>query len=68
MYSFHYQYVLLVKLHEIAVEMALPFLEVKARNLNLLPVQKVIQLLAEKFQVHGLESLEIIIPVFVPRG
>ena len=65
--SFHYEYILLVQLHEVAVKTSFPFLEVEAWMIYFLHFQKLVQLLSDEFQVHGLQGLEIIFSVRIDR-
>ena len=68
MNSLHYEDVLIVKLHLVTVEISPALLEVEARNLHLAPLEQLVQLLSEKIQVHGTQSLKIILPFLVTRS
>ena len=66
--AFHDEDVLLMKLHHIAFKVLAAFLEVKARNLDLLAFKKIVQLTSEKVQIHRSECLEIVFAVLVARS
>ena len=66
--AFHDEDVLFMKLHLIAFEELASLLEIETRDLDFLARKKVIELLAEKLEVHGPETFEVIFSVFVARG
>ena len=66
--AFHDEDVLFMKLHHVALEIFASFLEIEARDLDFLARKEVIELLAEKLEVHGPETFEVIFSVFVARG
>ena len=69
MYAFHKEHIALFKLHPAAfVKYGLSVHEVEFRNYDFLAGKQVIEVLAEQFDIHRLESLVVLVAVFVKRG
>jgi hypothetical protein len=66
--AFHDEDVLFVELHLVAFEELASLLEIEARDLDFLTGEKVIELLAEKLEVHGTETFEVVFSILVARS
>ena len=65
--SFHYENILLMKLHHVSIEISLSLLETETWYLDLLSCKQAVELLPEKWKIHGIQCLEVVISVRIAR-
>ena len=63
--TLHHQDVVLFQVHHLSLEEGPSLLEVVTRQLHLPARKKGVQVIAQQFQVHGLQGLEIVVAVIV---
>ena len=63
--AFHHQDVVLLKVHHVPFEERPSLLEIVPGDFHFSPGQERIQVLSQKLQVHGLQGLEVVVPVLI---